>query len=79
MVQLDTLDHSAYTSFQSPYQTAVRDATLTAFDDQAQARKQGISDQAVVSGNFGGGREGVQLAEYDRKSDMDRALLHCST
>ena len=67
---------NAYTSFQSPYQTAVRDATLTAFDDQAQARKQGISDQAVVSGNFGGGREGVQLAEYDRKSDMDRALLN---
>ena len=66
---------NAYTSFQSPYQTAVRDATLTAFDDQAQARKQGISDQAVVSGNYGGGREGVQLAEYDRKSDMDRALL----
>jgi len=66
---------SAYTSFQSPYQTAVRDATLSAFDDQAIARKQGISDQAVVSGNFGGGREGVQLAEYDRKSDMDRALL----
>ena len=66
---------NAYTSFQSPYQTAVRDATLSAFDDQAQARKQGISDQAVVSGNFGGGREGVQLAEYDRKSDMDRALL----
>ena len=66
---------NAYTSFQSPYQTAVRDATMTAFDDQALARKQGISDQAVLSGNFGGGREGVQLAEYDRKSDMDRALL----
>jgi len=66
---------SAYTSFQSPYQTAVRDATLAAFDDQAIARKQGISDQAVKLGAFGGGREGVQLAEYDRKSDMDRALL----
>ena len=66
---------SAYTSFQSPYQTAVRDATLSAFDDQAIARKQGISDQAVKLGAFGGGREGVQLAEYDRKSDMDRALL----
>ena len=66
---------NAYTSFESPYQTAVRDATLTAFEDQAKARKQGISDQAVLSGNFGGGREGVQLAEYDRKSDMDRALL----
>ena len=65
----------AYTSFQSPYQSAVRNATMTAFDDQAKARKQGISDQAVVSGNYGGGREGVQLAEYDRKSDMDRALL----
>jgi len=66
---------NAYTSFQSPYQTAVRDATLAAFDDQAIARKQGISDQAVKLGGFGGGREGVQLAEYDRKSDMDRALL----
>ena len=66
---------NAYTSFQSPYQTAVRDATLAAFDDQAIARKQGISDQAVKLGAFGGGREGVQLAEYDRKSDMDRALL----
>ena len=66
---------NAYTSFQSPYQSAVRNATMTAFDDQAKARKQGISDQAVVSGNYGGGREGVQLAEYDRKSDMARALL----
>ena len=26
-------------------------------------------------GAFGGGRTGVQLAEYQRKSDMDRALL----
>ena len=66
---------NAYTSFQSPYQSAVRNATMTAFDDQAIARKQGISDQAVVSGNYGGGREGVQLAEYDRKSDMDRSML----
>ena len=44
-------------------------------DEQAAARQQQISDAAVAAGAFGGGREGVQQAEYQRKSDMDRALL----
>ena len=66
---------TAYQQFLSPYQTAVRDATLASFDEQAAARQQAISDQAVAAGGFGGGREGVQLAEYQRKSDLDRALL----
>ena len=66
---------TAYQAFESPYQTAVRDATLASFDEQAQARRQGISDQAAAIGALGAGRTGVQLAEYDRKSDMDRALL----
>ena len=65
----------AYEQFESPYQSAVRDATLAAFDEQAAQRQQGISDQAVASGAFGGGREGVQQAQYQNKSDMDRALL----
>ena len=38
-------------------------------------RQQRLADQAVTAGAFGGGREGVQRAEYQRKSDMDRALL----
>ena len=66
---------TAYQAFESPYQTAVRDATLASFDEQAEARRQGIRDQAAALGSLGAGRTGVQLAEYDRKSDMDRALL----
>ena len=66
---------TAYQAFESPYQTAVRDATLAQFDEQAKVRRQGISDQAAAIGALGAGRTGVQLAEYDRKSDMDRALL----
>ena len=66
---------TAYQQFESPYQQAVTQATLQSFDEQSQAREQAIRDQAVASGAFGGGREGVQLAEYGRKSDMDRALL----
>ena len=62
-------------SYMSPYQSQVIDATLTEFDRQAAARQQGISDQAVALGGFGGGREGVQLAEYQTQSDQNRALL----
>jgi len=66
----------AYQAFESPYQSAVRDATLASFDEQARQRQLGLSDQAIAAGAFGGGREGVQRAEYQRKSDMDRALLN---
>ena len=62
-------------SYMSPYQSQVIDATLTEFDRQAAARQQGISDRAVALGGFGGGREGVQLAEYQTQSDRNRALL----
>ena len=62
-------------AYMSPYQSQVIDATLTEFDRQAAARQQGISDQAVALGGFGGGREGVQLAEYQSQSDRNRALL----
>ena len=66
----------AYQAFESPYQSAIRDATLASFDEQAKQRQLGLSDAAIASGAFGGGREGVQRAEYQRKSDMDRALLN---
>ena len=65
----------AFKAFESPYQQAVRDATLAQFDEQREARRQGIRDVAAGMGALGAGRTGVQLAEYDRKSDMDRALL----
>ena len=65
----------AFTAFQSPYQTAVRDATLKQFEESRKQRRQGISDEAAKLGALGAGRTGVQLAEYDRKTDMDKALL----
>ena len=34
-----------------------------------------IADQAVSAGAFGGGREGVQRAQYQAKSDQNRAAL----
>jgi len=62
-------------SYMSPYQSQVIDASLSEFDRQAAMRQQGISDQAVAMGGYGGGREGVQLAEYQTQSDRNRALL----
>ena len=62
-------------SYMSPYQSQVIDATLTEFDRKAAAQQQAISDQAVALGGYGGGREGVQLAEYQTGSDRNRARL----
>ena len=59
----------------SPYQQQVIDTTLADFDRQAQMQEQRIRDQAVSSGAFGGGREGVALAEYGAASDRNRAAL----
>ena len=49
----------AYQQFMSPYQSQVMDASLAEFDRNAAMQQQRISDQAVASGAFGGGREGV--------------------
>ncbi len=64
-----------YSSFMSPYQQDVIDATLAEYDTQAAAGLAGIGQQAAMSGNLGGGREGVMRAQYKNKSDMNRALL----
>ena len=64
-----------YSSFMSPYQQDVIDATLAEYDTQAAAGLTGIGQQAAMSGNLGGGREGVMRAQYQNKSDMNRALL----
>jgi hypothetical protein len=65
----------AYQPFMSPYQQDVIDATLAEYDQQAAAGLTGIGQQAAMSGNLGGGREGVMRAQYKNKSDMNRALL----
>ena len=65
----------AFQQFMSPYQQQVIDASLAEFDRNAAIQQQQIADQAVASGAFGGGREGVMQAEYMRGSDMNRARL----
>jgi hypothetical protein len=62
-------------AFMSPYQSQVIDASLAEFDRNKEIQAQGLRDQAVASGAFGGGREGVAMAEYDKASDMNRAQL----
>ena len=52
----------AYSPFMSPYQQDVIDATLAEYDQQAAAGLAGIGQQAAMSGNLGGGREGVMLS-----------------
>ena len=66
---------SAYQGFMSPYQQDVIDATLQEYDSQAAQGLAGIGQQAAMSGNLGGGREGVMRAQFQNKSDMNRALL----
>ena len=61
--------------YMSPYQSQVIDATLSEFDRNAAVNRQSIRDRAVQAGAFGGGREGVQLAEYDAGSDRNRASV----
>ena len=65
----------AYQQFMSPFQKDVIGETLSEFDRQAAIRQQGIADQALAAGAFGGGREGVQRAEYQAASDRNRAAL----
>jgi len=64
-----------YQGFMSPYQQDVMDATLAEYDSQTAAGITGIGQNAAMSGNLGGGREGVMRAQYQNKSDMNRALL----
>jgi hypothetical protein len=65
----------AYQPFMSPYQSQVIDTTLAEYDKQGAAGEQQIRDAAVMSGNFGGGREGAQLGQYQSDRLGDRAAL----
>ena len=69
---------SAYSSFMSPYQQQVIDTSLADFDSSRIGNRQAIQDQAVASGNFGGGREGAMLGQYDADTTAGRAALLAS-
>ena len=65
----------AYQPFMSPYQQQVIDATLSEFDKSRLGGQQQIRDAAVASGNFGGGREGAMMGQYNADSLADRSAL----
>tara|TARA_Y100000401_G_scaffold88133_1_gene73678 strand:+ start:235 stop:1515 length:1281 start_codon:yes stop_codon:yes gene_type:complete len=63
-------------AYMSPYQQQVIDTTLAEFDKQAQIRQNQLAAQALgTPGAFGGGREGVQRAEYQTTSDANRSRI----
>ena len=59
--------------YTSPYQGAVIDETLRQYDISRQGGRQSIQDAAVGTGNFGGGREGAMLGQYDADTLANRA------
>jgi|DEB0MinimDraft_4_1074332.scaffolds.fasta_scaffold29016_2 hypothetical protein len=65
----------AYQQFMSPYQQEIIDTSLAEFDKQRAIAQQQLPAQAIAAGAFGGGREGVQRAEFGAQSLQDRALL----
>jgi hypothetical protein len=66
---------TAYQAYMSPYQQDVINTALQEFDVQAQKGLPALAAQAIGAGAYGGGREGVQRAEYQSASDRNRAAL----
>ena len=65
----------AYQQFMSPYQQDVINTTLSQYDVQAQKGLNPLSAQAIGAGAFGGARQGIEQANYQSQSDMNRAAL----
>ena len=62
--------------YTSPFQQQVIDTTLAEFDKQRQAQQNQLAARTLgVPGAFGGGREGVQRAEFQAASDLNRSRL----
>ena len=59
-----------FQDFINPYQSFVTDE----INRQAEIRRNELAQNAVRGGAFGGGREGVQLAEFGAASDRNRAV-----
>ena len=61
------------TDYTSPYQGQVIDETLRQYNLSRQSGMQDIKDAAVGTGNFGGGREGAMLGQYQGDTLANRA------
>ena len=66
-------DPNAYKQYMSPYQTEVIDATQKLLDEQRAAGRAQLASNAITAGAFGGGREGIARAEYERGRDISDA------
>jgi len=64
-------------SYESPYQSALRQATLDEYDAQSAAQRSAVTQQAGLGtvGNLDSGRFGVQLGAFDAQQQRDRALI----
>jgi hypothetical protein len=69
------LSPTAYQQYMSPYQQEVIDATTKLLAEQRAQGRQQLSAQAIEQGAFGGGREGIARAEYERGRDISDAGL----
>ena len=67
------MSQAQQTAFMSPYQQQVIDETLRQYDLSRGQGQQSIQDAAVASGNFGGGREGAMLGQYNADTLANRA------
>ena len=65
----------AYQPYMSPYQQEVMDTTLSEFDRQQTIGQQGLRDQAIQAGAYGGGREGIMQSEALRNNQLNRGQL----
>ena len=64
-----------YQAFMSPYQKEIIDTTMQEYDVQAGRGRQQISDAAYQANAFGGGRHGIEMAQYQSESDRNRAAM----
>jgi hypothetical protein len=65
----------AYQQFMSPFQKDIIDTSLAEFDRQTAAGIPALNAQAIQAGAFGGGRQGVQQAEFASNQARNRAAL----
>ena len=66
-------DPSGYQAYMSPYQQEVIDATQALLDEQRAKGRAQLASTAITAGAFGGGREGIARAEYERGRDISDA------
>jgi hypothetical protein len=67
---------TAYQDYMSPYQADVIKTTMDEYDVQAQKGLPSLAASAYGADAYGGGRAGVQRAEYQTTSDRNRAALY---